>query len=113
MSKGLPFDYNFPASGTIVIDDGIGLVAGAPHPEAGKRFIDWVGGQEAVLLATRHVFRLPARTDLPPDSVPAWVGETERDMKVAPMDWGLLTREGGGWMAWWDRHVRGSGRRPS
>ena len=41
------------------------------------------------------------------------IRETEREMKVAPMDWGLLTREGAGWMAWWDRHVRGSGRRRS
>ncbi len=111
IGKGLPFGYRFPASGTIVIDDGIGLVRGAPHPEAGKRFINWVGGQEAVLLATRHVFRLPARRDLPTDSVPAWVTETEREMKVAPMDWERLSREGSDWMAWWDRHVRGSGRR--
>ena len=111
IGKGLPFGYRFPESGTIVIDDGIGLVRGAPHAEAARRFIDWVGGQEAVLLATRHVFRLPARADLPADSVPAWVAETEREMKVAPMDWDLLSREGAAWMAWWDRHVRGSGRR--
>ena len=111
IGKGLPFGYVFPSSGTIVIDDGIGLVRDAPHAEAGRRFIDWVGGPEAVLMAARHVFRVPARTDLPADSVPAWVAETEREMVVAPMDWARLSREGPSLMAYWDRHVRGSGRR--
>ena len=95
----------------MVIDDAVALVRGAPHPDAARRFIDFVGSAPAVLLASREVFRLPARHDLPADSVPAWVREVEAEMVVAPMDWGLLAREGPAWMAWWDRHVRGSGRR--
>ncbi len=71
--KGMPFDYLFPRSGTVVIDDAIGLVRGAPHPEAAREFIDYVGSVEAQLLTARAVFRLPARHDLPADSVPEWV----------------------------------------
>jgi iron(III) transport system substrate-binding protein len=112
-SKGMPFGYTFPRSGTVVIDDAIALVRGAPHPEAARAFIDFVGGVDAQLLAARRVYRLPARHDLPRDSVPAWVAEVERDMKVADVDWSLLAREGGGWMAYWDQHVRGTGRRGS
>jgi iron(III) transport system substrate-binding protein len=108
--QGMPFGYVFPRSGTPVIEDAIGLVRGARHPDAARRYIDFVGSHEAQILTAREVFRLPARLDLPPDSVPPWVAETYRQMKVAPMDWPLLARDGAGWMAYWDRHVRGTGR---
>ena len=108
-SKGLPFDYVFPRSGTVVIDDAIGLVRGSRRPEAARAFIDYVGSEEAQLLAAAQVFRLPARHDLPAGRVPAWVAEVEREMTVMPMDWPLLTRMGSAWMSYWDRHVRGTG----
>ncbi|MGE5230698.1 MAG: extracellular solute-binding protein [Deltaproteobacteria bacterium] len=110
-SKGMPFDYVFPRSGTVVIDDAIGLVRGSRHPAAAKAFIDFVGSVEGQLLAARAVYRLPARHGLPPDSVPAWVAQVEREMVVADVDWPLLAREGPAWMSYWDRYVRGSGRR--
>ena len=109
-AKGLPFDYVFPASGTVVIDDAIAIVRGAPHPDAAQAFVEYVGGREAQLLAARDVFRLPARTDLRETDVPAWVAGVMHEMRVAAMDWDLLSREGSGWMAYWDQHVRGSGR---
>jgi iron(III) transport system substrate-binding protein len=108
--KGMPLGYVFPKSGTVVIDDAVGLVRGSRHPDAARAFIDYVGSQEAQLLAARKVFRLPARTDLPPDSVPAWVAEVEREMVVANMDWDLLSRFGPAWMSYWDQHVRGTGK---
>jgi iron(III) transport system substrate-binding protein len=109
-AKGLPFDYVFPRSGTVVIDDAIGLVRGSRHPQAARAFIDYVGSESAQLLAAEKVFRLPVRRDLPPDRVPAWVAEVEREMTVTPMDWELLSREGAAWMGYWDRHVRGTGK---
>ena len=110
-NKGMPLGYVFPRSGTVVIDDAIGLVRGTRHPEAARAFIDYVGSQEAQLLAARGVFRLPARTDLPSDSVPRWVAEVEREMVVAEMDWDLLSRCGQDWMSYWDQHERGTGKR--
>jgi iron(III) transport system substrate-binding protein len=110
-SKGIPLGYVFPKSGTVVIDDGIGLVRGSRHSEAARAFIEYVGSVEAQLLTARKVFRLPARTDLPRDSVPAWVADVGRTMVVAPVDWGLLSREGPAWMSYWDQHVRGTGNR--
>ncbi len=109
-SKGMPFGYVFPRSGTVVIEDAIALVKGARHPEAAKAYIDFVGSTEAQLLTARAVYRLPARLDLPRDSVPDWVAEVYRGMKVVPMDWGMMTREGAGWMGYWDQHVRGTGK---
>jgi iron(III) transport system substrate-binding protein len=109
-AKGMPLGYVFPSSGTVVIDDAVGLVHGSRHPEAARAFIEYVGSEAAQLLTAREVFRLPARTDLPPDRVPAWVAQVEREMVVADMDWGLLSRNGPGWMSYWDQHVRGTGR---
>jgi iron(III) transport system substrate-binding protein len=109
--KGIPFSYTFPRSGTVVIDDAIALVRGARHPEAAKLFIDYVGGQHAQLLTAREVFRLPARSDLPADSVPSWVADVERSMVVADVDWALLAKEGPAWMSYWDRHVRNTGKK--
>ena len=109
-AKGMPLGYVFPSSGTVVIDDAVGLVRGSRHPEAARAFIEYVGSEAAQLLTARDVFRLPARTDLPSDRVPAWVAQVEREMVVADMDWGLLSRNGPGWMSYWDQHVRGTGR---
>jgi iron(III) transport system substrate-binding protein len=94
-----------------VIDDAIGLVRGSRHPDAARAFIDYVGSKEAQLLTAREVFRLPVRNDLPPDSVPSWVTEVEREMVVADVDWELLSRYGPAWMGYWDQHVRGTGKR--
>jgi len=110
-SKGLPFDYVFPASGTVVIDDAIGLVRGCRHVEAAKAFIDYVGSEEGQLLAAERAFRLPVRRDLPRGRIPAWVAEVERQMVMTPMDWDLLARNGTAWMGYWDRHVRNTGKR--
>jgi iron(III) transport system substrate-binding protein len=107
--KGMPFGYVFPHSGTVVIDDAIGLVRGARHPEAARAFIDFVGSVDGQLIAARGVYRLPARADLPADRVPAWVAGVEAEMKVTPIDWDLLAKQGPAWMSYWDSHVRGTG----
>lgn len=110
-AKGMPFGYVFPSSGTVVIEDGIALVRGSRHPEAARAFIDFVGGPEAQVLAAREVFRIPARTDLLQEEIPAWLETVQREMRVAQVDWKLLSEQGSTWMSWWDRHVRGTGRR--
>jgi iron(III) transport system substrate-binding protein len=107
---GLPFGYTFPRSGTVVIDDAIALVRGSRHADAARRFINYVGESDAQLLTARKVFRLPARLDLPMDSVPSWVQEVENAMVIADVDWAMLAREGATWMGYWDQHVRGTGK---
>lgn len=109
-AQGRPLGYVFPRSGTPVIVDAIGVVEGAPHPDAARAFVEWVGGARAQLLAAREAFRLPARTDLPADSLPEWVREVRAEMVAAEMDWSLLAERGDEWMRWWDRQVRGTGR---
>jgi iron(III) transport system substrate-binding protein len=106
-SKAL--SWVFPESGTPVIDDAVGLVKGSKNAEAGKKLIEWLGSPEAQRLAAERAFRLPARTDLPPETLPGWARETEQKLVPAKIDWDLVEREGPGWMARWDREIRGRG----
>lgn len=107
---GLQLGYVFPRSGAPVIPDAIGVVRNARHRELARQFVDYIGSVEAQLLATREVYRLPARTDLPEDSLPAWAREVRRSMAVADVDWNQLEQHGAEWMTYWDRQVRGTGR---
>ena len=106
----MPFSYTFPRSGTPVIDDAIAIVKGTKHRRAAERFIEYVGGVDAQILTAEKSWRLPARTDLPLDRIPAWVADVDRRMVTAPMDWKLLAKNGSAWMRYWDQRVRGTGR---
>ena len=110
-SKGSPMGYVLPPSGAPVIEDAVALVRGSPNPDVARRFVEWIGTTEAQLLAARAVYRLPARLDLPADSIPAWLRDVRAHMVVETMDWRLLSEQGSAWMQWWDRHVRNKGRR--
>lgn len=110
MRDGLQLGYVFPKSGTPAIVDAIAVVRHARHEAAAQAFVDWVGSVEAQLLAAREVYRLPARADLPPDSLPPWVRDVRRRMTVADVDWDLLAEHGADWMRYWDENVRGKGR---
>jgi iron(III) transport system substrate-binding protein len=107
---GMPIDYMLPTSGTPLVIDAIAVVAGARHPEAARRFVEFVGGEEGVLLAAREFHRLPARGDIPADSLPEALRRAIDAIVPEPMDWDLLQERGAEWMRHWDRHVRGRGR---
>jgi iron(III) transport system substrate-binding protein len=107
--RGMPIGYVFPRSGTVAIEDGIAVVRGTKHQAAARAFVDFVGTIEMQLAAAREVYRLPARLDLPADSLPDWVRDVRRRMVVADVDWNLLAERGPAWMQWWDQHVRGTG----
>ena len=109
--NGSPLQYVFPKSGTPVIDDAVGIVAGTRHLELAKAFVDFLGSRPLQILAAEKTFRLPARTDLG-DALPAWAREVEREMVTAPIDWELVDRDGAQWMSTWDRTIRGKGAGP-
>jgi iron(III) transport system substrate-binding protein len=106
--RGSPLQYVFPKSGTPVIDDAVGLVAGSKHPEPARALIEFLGSKPMQRLAAEKTYRLPARTDLG-EELPAWAREVERDMVVADVDWDLVEKQGSEWMATWDRTIRGRG----
>jgi iron(III) transport system substrate-binding protein len=105
----LPIDYTIPTSGTPVVVDAVGVVKGARHAALAREFADFVGTAPALLLAARGHGRLPARTDIPDDSLPEALRRARRQIIPEPMDWRLLRTQGAAWMRYWDEHVRGRG----
>lgn len=106
---GYPIDYVFPRSGTPLVVDGVAVVASAPNAELGRDFVEFVGSTEGLSLAAREYFRLPARPDLPGDSLPTVLRRAREVMVPEPMDWQLLQERGAEWMRRWDETVRGAG----
>ncbi len=106
--RGSPLQHVFPKTGTPVIDDAVGLVAGSKHAESARMLIEFLGSKPMQVLAAAKTYRLPARTDLG-EELPAWARDVERDMVVADVDWDLVERQGSEWMATWDRTIRGRG----
>ena len=109
--KGYPLNFLLPSSGTPVIEDAIAIVRGTERLELAQQFIEWAGSLEGQLLAARREFRLPARIDVPMDSLPEWARDVKAQLVPEDMDWELLSEVGSDWMSYWDRHVRGRGRR--
>jgi iron(III) transport system substrate-binding protein len=105
-----PIDYVIPASGTPVLVDGVGVVKGTRNPALARDFVEWIGGP-GVVPAAREFFRLPARTDIPDDSLPAGLRAVKAQLKPEPLDWAQLQQQTPAWMRYWDEHVRGSSKR--
>lgn len=106
IEDGMPFAYHVPASGTPVIVDNIGLVAGARHLEAAQAFYDYVMSQEILTEFAENYNRLPARDDIPKDNLPEWMRQTVKPLEI---DWQVLSDHGGEWMQTWDETIRGRG----
>ena len=108
---GYPIDYVFPTSGTPVLVDAVAVVEGTEHPEAARAFAEYVGSEEAVITAGRDFHRLPARQDIPADSLPDGLRRAREEIVAEPLDWGMLQERTPEWMRYWDEHVRGRGGR--
>ncbi len=106
-----PIDYVFPSSGTPLLVDAVAVVRGAKNPTRAQEFVEWVGGTGAILEAARSEHRLPARTDVPADSLPEGLRKAREQIVPEPIDWALLQQKTPEWMRWWDEHVRGKGAR--
>ncbi len=108
--QNAPIAYVIPASGTPVLVDGIALVRGAKHPEAARRFYEFVTTPEALQYAADSLARIPARTDLPPERLPAWVREAAGALRPLPVDRRLVADSADAWMRYWDANIRSRNR---
>jgi iron(III) transport system substrate-binding protein len=104
-----PIAYVFPSSGTPLVVDAVAVVRGAPNPARARDFVEWIGGTQPVAMAARDFARLPARADIPADSLPPALREARERIVAEPMDWPLLQERTAEWMRYWDEHVRGKG----
>ena len=106
-TNGYPFGYVVPASGTPLMTDGIALVKGTKHPEAARRFFEFVTSRESLLRQAREFARIPTRADIPAQDLPAWIAGLH--LRPLPIDYDTLDANEKRWMALWDERVRGRG----
>lgn len=88
--EGKPVGIVFPDAGglgTLIIPNTAVLIAGAPHPEAGRRFIDFLLAPETEkALAQSEAAQMTVRPGLtPPSGMPALA-----DLKAMEVDYGRL-----------------------
>jgi iron(III) transport system substrate-binding protein len=107
----IPVRWVVPASGTPVLVEGIAIVKGAKQPEIAKRFYELVTSKHALHTAAADFLRIPARTDLSADSLPAWIRDAKQTMKTMPVDRQLLADSLDVWMRYWDANIRNRGKR--
>ncbi len=92
LSQGKPVRMTFPdqgegQSGTLVIPNTVALLRNCPHPEAGRKLIDFVLSREVEgLLAQSGSAQMPVRPGVPtPAGIPSLVS-----IKAMPVDWGRV-----------------------
>lgn len=89
----------YPADGTTINADGIGLVKGAPHPEAARRFIDWTLSKPVQEQLVQSIGRRSIRNDvaggaaLPPLS----------EIRTIPYDLEAVSRDRAALVSRWKR----------
>ena len=101
-----PIASRIPASGTPLLVDGIAVVRGSRHPEIAKEFYEFVTTPEALRIAANKFVRMPARSDIPADSLPAWIRDARAQIRPMPLDPRLIADSLDSWMKYWDAHVR-------
>ena len=106
---GIPIDYIIPKSGTPLLVDAIAIVHGTSHPREARLYYEFVTSKWAELTSARKFLRIPARTDLPTDSLPTWIRVAESQIRPMPVDQSLLALYLNIWMRYWDAHIRRRG----
>jgi len=107
----MPIKYVIPASGTPLLVDAIAVVKGTKHLEVAKQFYEFVTTKQALEGAATKFLRIPARTDMPLDSLPEWIRDAKQHLKPMPLDRAMLDAHLDEWMRYWDSHIRNSARR--
>jgi iron(III) transport system substrate-binding protein len=104
-----PIDYVIPAGGTPIVVDGVAVVRGTRHPELARAFVEYVGSEEALVDAAEGHFRIPARTDIDPSRLPAWLRDSLPGIRPMDVDAAVLRERTPEWMRYWDSNIRTRG----
>ena len=107
----IPVTYVIPRSGTPLLVDGIAIARGAKRPELARQYYEFVTTREALVEAAHRFLRIPARGDIPVDSLPDWIREAMAQIRPMPGDQRMIADSLDAWMTYWDTRIRNRGRR--
>ncbi len=106
---GLPIDYIIPKSGTPLLVDAIAIVRGTKHLREAQLYYEFVTSKKAAIYSAEKFMRIPARSDIPEDSLPNWIRVAKEEIKAMPVDRALLAANLNKWMRYWDAYIRNRG----
>lgn len=102
--EGYDFGVVLPASGVPVLVEGIAIVRGARHRAAAEAFYEWVTSEEQLVHQAERFHRIPARRDIAPGRLPAWM--TEREIVAMEIDAARYAPLEGPWMERFRREIQ-------
>lgn len=103
--NGYPFDCVIPPQ-TPVVTEAIAIIHGAPHPDWAKAFYEFVTSPEELAHQAKAYWKVPARQDLDPATLPKWIEQQRVD--AMPVDWGRFAEKEDAWCTRWNREVFGA-----
>jgi iron(III) transport system substrate-binding protein len=100
--NGYPFGFFMPPN-TPVITEGIAIIKNAPHREWAEKFFDFVTTHEALIQQAETYAKIPARDDIDPAALPAWM--VEQPIDAMAIDWKAFSENEQAWCARWEKEV--------
>jgi len=106
-AKGFPFGYVIPQSGTPIVTDGIGIIAKSKHIEQARLYYEFVNSIDSMIILAKQHYRIPARQDIPKESLPKWITETQ--INAMEIDWQVFSEKSDEWMKYWEQNIKDKG----
>lgn len=97
-----PLSVAYPQSGAFVTPEPVAMIAGAPHPEAARKYMEFLMDFPALELASNRYYKRPARMDYPKKMLPL---EIQAPVKALPVDWLSIGDHGTVWLQKWSDKV--------
>lgn len=88
----------YPEDGTSTVADGIALVKGAPNPESGKFFIDWLLSKPVQEFLVEKIGRRSVRSDVAATGL-----KPINDIKLINYDMKIVATNRNAWIATWKK----------
>lgn len=100
--KRYPISVVYPRDGAIVTPEPVAMIAGAPHPEAARAYMEFLLDFPALELASTRYYKRPARIDYPKEKLPP---EIKDPVRALPVDWLAIGDQGTVWLQKWNDEV--------
>ncbi len=103
--RNVPIGYVVPASGAVVLNEGMAVVRGASQKALAEEFYEFVTAKEELVRQAGRFFRIPARADIDPADSPEWLRSI--DVTPMPVDQSVISDRREEWMRHWEQRIKG------
>lgn len=94
----MPIEIVIPESGAVVITDCVAAIKNAPHPNAAKAFMEFIGSEETQLFTANDYNRMPVISSILSEC-PEWM---QTEFSVLDVDWSVISENKSEWLENWE-----------